>query len=721
MNRRLLTLALAVPLIAGCRDVSGPTFAGGPIVAASNGPANGLQYELRETIPLPAGASFVAARDMDGDGVLDIVSLLQSGTPTLWVTERDGASFVTRFTVTDPSRFRGAFVHDLDRDGLPEIVTGHFSDHYVRIWEASGNDAYVERHAQAIGHKISGFRAGDSDGDGLTELLVGRESFPTRLHFIEATSNDVYVDQGYITGGGGNISPAGVRDINGNGVPDVAFSDDSYTAAERVQIFENGNNVYYDASWRMRIYSLSDTDANGLIEVIGFERGSNNTKVIEYTGGGYNLVEVYNAPGYHFLVIDVDNDGREEFWRAVDNGSGQKNVFTLGHRTGATISDIYDSGTLLQFSSADIRRVWAIGDTDGDGALELAVQQGDEVHILDSDVSNQPPTVAADTDPVQVDEGLGADNTGTVGDADGDAVTLSASVGTITNNGDGTWSWSYPTTDGPAESQTVTIDADDGNGGTAQTSFRLTVDNVAPTVDAVTVPGDPVAIGDQPVSASGTFSDPAGAADEPYACTADYDDGSGPQAGAVAGTECTGPNQTYAEAGVYVVTIEVTDKDGGPGSLAGESYLVIYDPSAGFVTGGGWIDSPPGAYVPDPDLVGKANFGFVARYKKGATTPTGKTEFQFKAGDLNFHSSSYDWMVVNQGGSRAQYKGIGTINGGLAPNGEEYKFMLWAGDGDPDTLRMKIWWEEVDGTEVVVYDNGVEQAIGGGSITIHTK
>jgi len=39
---------------------------------------------------------------------------------------------------------------------------------------------------------------------------------------------------------------------------------------------------------------------------------------------------------------------------------------------------------------------------------------------------------------------------------------------------------------------------------------------------------------------------------------------------------------------------------------------------------------------------GKATFGFVSKYKKGATVPTGNTEFVFKAADLNFHSTSHD-------------------------------------------------------------------------------
>ena len=66
----------------------------------------------------------------------------------------------------------------------------------------------------------------------------------------------------------------------------------------------------------------------------------------------------------------------------------------------------------------------------------------------------------------------------------------------------------------------------------------------------------------------------------------------------------------------------------------------------------------------------------------------------------------------------------GTINGASAPTGELFHFLLWANDGDneepaeEDTFRIKIWYE--DGGEVVVYDNGFNRVIGGGSIVIHT-
>jgi hypothetical protein len=157
-------------------------------------------------------------------------------------------------------------------------------------------------------------------------------------------------------------------------------------------------------------------------------------------------------------------------------------------------------------------------------------------------------------------------------------------------------------------------------------------------------------------------------------------------------------------------------------------FLVIYDPSAGFVSGGGWIDSPAGAYYPDPSLAGKATFGFVSEYKRGSNRPDGNTQFRFKAADLKFFSDTYDWLVVNQSGSNAQFKGSGTINGAGAPTLEDYRFIIWAGDGDAsdtaDTFRIKIWYDDTHPTtgeeiEMVVYDNGDDQAIGGGNVTVH--
>lgn len=188
------------------------------------------------------------------------------------------------------------------------------------------------------------------------------------------------------------------------------------------------------------------------------------------------------------------------------------------------------------------------------------------------------------------------------------------------------------------------------------------------------------------------------------------DDG-GFDGGVETATATLGP---YTTPGVFETTIRVTDGAGNQ-TVSDPLMFAVYDPEGGFVTGGGWIESPPGAYPADPTLTGKATFGFVSKYKKGANVPTGNTAFQFKAADLKFKSTAYEWLVV--AGRMAQFKGEGTIEGRTGTFG----FMLTArdegaGKNSGDTFRVKI----VDkGTDEVVYDNGGDTQLGGGSIIIH--
>jgi hypothetical protein len=195
--------------------------------------------------------------------------------------------------------------------------------------------------------------------------------------------------------------------------------------------------------------------------------------------------------------------------------------------------------------------------------------------------------------------------------------------------------------------------------------------------------------------------------------------------GTVAETNGSGSvtgSHTYTGAGVYTVTLSVTNNFANSGNSAFQ-YVVIYDPSAGFVTGSGSINSPAGAYAANTSLTGTAKFGFQSKYQHGANVPTGNTQFDFKVASLNFQSTSYDWLVV--AGAKAQYKGSGVINGSGS-----YSFILTAidgalpGGGGTDKFRIKIM-----GSGGVVYDNQVGASdtadpttvINNGSIVIHSS
>jgi hypothetical protein len=257
-------------------------------------------------------------------------------------------------------------------------------------------------------------------------------------------------------------------------------------------------------------------------------------------------------------------------------------------------------------------------------------------------------------------------------------------------------------------------------------AYELLAENTPPIIIRVTGPSGPFPTGEY-VTISADFTD-ADTSSDTHTCTYYWGEGSNDTYAAVTEPSSSEPGQCvgthyYSRAGVYTVEVEVVDDSGGA-DLDTFEFVVIYDTAGGFVTGGGWLHSPEEAYKANPALAGEANFGFVSKYKNGATTPTGNTQFRYKAGDLNFHSTSYDWLVI--AGHQAKYKGVGTINGT-----GNYGFMLSAIDAnltpstDVDLFRIRIW--DKDNADFVVYDNQMATgedadpttAIGGGSIVIH--
>jgi uncharacterized delta-60 repeat protein len=282
-------------------------------------------------------------------------------------------------------------------------------------------------------------------------------------------------------------------------------------------------------------------------------------------------------------------------------------------------------------------------------------------------------------------------------------------VSTITDNGSGTTRLLF----------TVAFNANSTPQITALTGTVFGMFNTQPQIKNVTGPTGPVALG-----GAVTISVPHAVVGNPLAAwvTFVWDDGTEntfhpTAAGQAAATK------VYSAPGVYGLVLRVTDEQGNSTETRFE-YVVIYDPNGGFVTGGGWINSPAGAYVADPTLIGKANFGFVSKYQKGKTVPTGETEFQFQVANFKFSSTVYEWLVVS--GPLAQYKGSGTVNGA-----GDYGFILTATDGQiaggggVDKFRIKIWNKA---TGAVVYDSVLgasddinsanPRAIGGGSIVI---
>ena len=171
--------------------------------------------------------------------------------------------------------------------------------------------------------------------------------------------------------------------------------------------------------------------------------------------------------------------------------------------------------------------------------------------------------------------------------ADKPDVTLTASIGSVVKNASGTWNWSFPTNDGPPQSQTVTITADDHDGGVTQKTFPLVVNNVAPTITATF---QVASIPEGSVSTSGNLvvqaTDPAGSHD-PLSFAFDCNNDGGFETPANPSTSAG--DCFFDDNGSYTVGVQVSDGDGGVTTGTVIAVVTNVAPTA-FLPGAGPVD-----------------------------------------------------------------------------------------------------------------------------------
>lgn len=672
----------------------------------------------------------VELADLNGDGYIDAFvtsyGSASGGEPNrVWLNNGSGIFSWNGQNLGANGSYKVA-LGDLNGDGYPDAFVANSNypnPRPNRVWINDKTGHFFDS-GQRLGATHSGsVDLGDVDGDGdLDAFVVNSRGQSNRVWFNDGAGN--FTDSGQRLGGNSWSNDVELADLDGDGDLDAFVVNSRGTSLSNIvwindghgNFIENplqpgglGNSVSYGVS-------LGDLNDDGTIDA--FVANASGPDFVWFNNGDGTFTDstqrLGNNKSPEVILGDLDSDGDLDAFVASENVdlSKTKNLVWLNDGNGNfTHSGSYGNGFSLQIALADL---------DNDGDLDAFVANDLTVNKVWFNVTptlNEPPIVGPggpysgnEGTPIPLDEASASDQDDDflsfLWDVDSplcsfdDPSILHPSI-TCDDNGD----------------FIVTLTISDDINDPVSASTTLTIYNVCPSVGDITVSASLLPVGDL-LEASAPFTDP-GIIDTH---TAEWEWGDGSKSpGDVIEANGSGTvygDHIYSTPGVYTVTLTVWDEDLVDCGVEVEyKYVVVYDPSGGFVTGGGWIISPEGAYLMDLSLTGKASFGFVSKYKKGAAVPTGVTEFVFHTAGLNFHSSAYEWLVVNQNDQNAQFKGSGKINRELAPNGEAYHFMLWAGDGDPDTFRIKIWYE--DGDEIIVYDNGPDQEIGGGSIVIH--
>ena len=310
---------------------------------STNGAINSGSFASRVSFTTGPTPVLVRLADLDGDGRLDIVCVNQ-GNSTISLLRNtatsgviDGSSFAPKVDLVTPGDPRWVTVGDLDGDGKPDLASATHSSGKLSLFQNSSTPGALSFGAR-VDITPSGWapniEAGDLDGDGQLDLIVGFASVPAvavyrNIHSGGALGAGSFAAPvNFATGNGPTIT---LGDLDGDGKPDVAAPNQS----------DNTLSV------------LRNTSVPGSITA------SSLAPQVTFVTGGYP---------YSAVISDLDADGKVDV-AVADSGSHSVSVF----RNVASPGD-FSSASLsprVAYPTGLGPRILSVADVDGDGSPDL--------------------------------------------------------------------------------------------------------------------------------------------------------------------------------------------------------------------------------------------------------------------------------------------------------------------------------------------------------------
>lgn len=338
-------------------DIVFTTFAGGAYTAAgwlrAVSGADGAEILNIGNAQSVLGAGAVAGADIDGDGVVELLTIDTSG--HILAYEHDGAhkwtSAASVYVYTAPA------VSDMDGDGEPEIVAG------ATILNADGTTRGVGKAGTGI---TASFPA-DIDGDGVQEVVTGNalyrpdgssiwengllDGFPAvadvdldgepeivvsvngLLRLQRGIDGALLWEQAIPGGGGGQLT---IADLDGDGMPELGLGGSAGYA-----VFDGDGTLRWQQPIKNATYTSAavfDFEGDGVADLV------HNDELSLWTFSGVDGAVKLHLEGHgsgtmteYPLAVDVDGDGQGEI--VVVN-----NNYHSGERVGVTvIGDMHKS------------------------------------------------------------------------------------------------------------------------------------------------------------------------------------------------------------------------------------------------------------------------------------------------------------------------------------------------------------------------------------------
>ncbi len=328
----------------------------------------------------PSGASFgnrddasssVVLGDINGDNALDIIVGVKGGFGKNMIYLNDGlghfSSGISFGNSQGPTL--SVAVGDLNGDGVLDIVTGNLCGRQNMIYLNDGTGNFPSGNPFGSDQfSTYGVAVGDLNGDGTLDVIVGNWGEQNRIYFNDGTGNFPF---SIPFGGVDSTNSVAVGDLDGDDDLDLIVGN---AGQQNVIYLNDGTGKFSSGTpfgnqdWTTSI-AVGDLNDDGSLDIIvGNASHQQNIVYLNDRGGGFTMGVPFGSQDSTSSVAmgDLDSDSHLDI---VVGNNGQQNVIYL--------SDGTDSFSFsVPLSGQDSTNSVAVGDLDNDGDLDIVVGNG---------------------------------------------------------------------------------------------------------------------------------------------------------------------------------------------------------------------------------------------------------------------------------------------------------------------------------------------------------
>ena len=346
----------------------------GPSLGCLASVAGAQEICFEEGVQLPAGSSpsGVALGDLDGDGVLDLVTTSSSGDLLYLHLGTGGGAFGPAVTHPTPDGPRTVKLADLDGDGDLDVGVGCEAGGRFAVWLNDGTGVLAPYVGYVLG--AQGYSLAFADIDGSGGLDVAATVFgDARVAILLNQGGGALTNVGSVAVGNKPRSIV-ADDLNADGTVDLATANafpGSLSVLRNlgccgVPLADSFTRLDYLPPSAPLVVASADFDGDGDTDLATANEIAASISVWDNSGGGlFTLSASYPtaATSYYVTAEDLDHDGDEDL--VASNLTSTGKIFFLANDG----SGAFDPASVI--AQAGKPFACATGDVDGNGRRDV--------------------------------------------------------------------------------------------------------------------------------------------------------------------------------------------------------------------------------------------------------------------------------------------------------------------------------------------------------------